>query len=80
MRKGRGLIDQDVYDELMKIPGCRAKLLANTCNHRFDEKKQKTRVEISEEGWPEIKAMAANFARAKAGKPQVKYTGPPAPT
>lgn len=70
MRKGRGLVDQDIYDELMHVPGARQLLLDSTCNHRFDARSKKLRVEISEDAWPEVKRMVANWKRAKRGKVQ----------
>lgn len=70
MRKGRGLVDQDIYDQLMKVPGARQLLLGATCNHRFDQKTKKLRVEIAEDAWPEVKRMVANWKRIKSGKPQ----------
>lgn len=79
MRKGRGLVDEDVYDELMKVPGAREILLANTSNHRHDPKTGRIRVEISEDAWPEVKQMVANWKRRKAGKPQITYRGQRAP-
>lgn len=79
MRKGRGLVDQEIYDELVKIPGAREILLANTCNHRFDPKTEKMRVEISEDAWPEVKQMVKNLKLSKAGKRQTPYKGKRAP-
>ncbi len=80
MRKGRGLVDQDIYGELLKVPGARKILLTNTCNHRLDPKTQRIRVEISEDAWPEVKQMVINFKRMKSGKPQITYKGKRAPT
>lgn len=79
MRKGRGLVDQDIYDELMKIPGARRVLIDNTCNFRLDPKTDKVGAEISEDAWPEVKQMVLNWKRAKAGKPQKTFTGKPSP-
>ena len=79
MRKGRGLIDQDIYDKIIKIPGAREVLLTDTCNHRFDPKTKRGRVEISEDAWPEVKQMVRNYKRMKAGKPQTTYKGKLAP-
>ncbi len=79
MKKGRGLVDQDIYDALLTISNCKAKLLANTRNFVFDKKTNKLRAEISADGWPEIKHMVENWKRLRAGKPQVKYTGISAP-
>lgn len=73
MRKGRGLIDQGVYDELIKIPGARQIVLSNVTNHRLDPKTQKVRVEIHEDAWPEVKSMVRNLRRLKAGKPQIPF-------
>ncbi len=79
MRKGRGLVDQDIYDELMKIPGARRVLLDNTCDFRLDPKTGKVRAEISEDAWPEVKQLVLNWERVKAGKPQKTYRGKLAP-
>lgn len=73
MRPGRGLIDQEVYDELIKIPGARRVVVNNVTNHRFDHKTGKLRVEISEEAWPEVKLMVINLKRFKAGRPQLRF-------
>lgn len=80
MRRGRGLVDQKIYNELVKIPGAREILLTNTCNHRFDPKTKQHRVEISEDAWPEVKQMVANYKRLKARKSQITYKGRRAPT
>lgn len=73
MRPGRGLIDQEVYDELIKIPGARQILLSNTTDHRRDPRTQKVRVEIHENAWPKVKSMVQNLKRFKAGKPQMPF-------
>jgi hypothetical protein len=80
MRKGRGFVDRDIYNELLKVPGAKEILLTNTCNHCLDPKTQRIRVEISEDAWPEVKQMVANFKRMKRGKPQIPYAGKRAPT
>ena len=79
MRKGRGLVDQDIYDELLKVPGARQILLINTSNHRLDPKTKRLRVEISEDAWPEVKQMIVNYKRFKDGRPQIHYKGKSAP-
>lgn len=73
MRPGRGLIDQEIYNELLKIPGAGRIVLDSVTNFRFDSKTRKTRVEISEDAWPEVKAMVQNLKRVKAGKPQIPF-------
>ncbi len=73
MRKGRGLVDQDIYDELLKVPGSRRLLIENTTNHRIDPKSKKLRAEIHEDAWPEVKAMVANWKRTKKGQPQKPF-------
>ncbi len=61
MRKGRGLVDMDIYDELMKVPGARELLFRNTTNHRLDRKTGKNRAEIHEDAWPEVKEMVRKW-------------------
>ena len=75
MKKGRGLVDQNIYNELIKIPGAREILLANTSNHRWDPKTKRNRVEIDADAWPEVKQMIANWKRLKANKPTTPYKG-----
>lgn len=70
MRKGRGLVDIDIYNKLLEVPGVAEILIENTTNHRYDYKTKKIRVEISEEAWPEVKSIVANWKRARKGKPQ----------
>ncbi|MDO8496460.1 MAG: hypothetical protein Q7S43_03325 [bacterium] len=79
MRKGRGLVDSDIYDELVKIQGAKEILLSSLCNFRTDPRTGKVRAEISEDAWPEVKQMVENLKRRKAGKKQVAYRGKPAP-
>lgn len=71
MRKGRGLIDQDIYKELLQVPGAAEILIEYTTNHRFI--KGKTRAEISEDAWPEVKQMVANWKRFKKGEKQKDF-------
>ena len=78
MRKGRGLVDSDIYHELVKIPGAKEILVSNLCNFRTDSKTGKVRAEISEDAWPEVKQMVENWKRMKSGKKQVTYRGKPA--
>ena len=79
MRKGRGLVDSDIYNELVKIPGAKEILVSNLCNFRTHPKTGKVRAEISEDAWPEVKQMVQNWKRMKAKKPQVTYRGKLAP-
>lgn len=68
MRKGRGLVDMDIYEKLLEVPGARSILLDNTTNHRTDSRTGKIRAEIHEDAWPEVKKMVANWKRFKRGK------------
>jgi len=70
MRKGRGLVDVDIYNELLEVPGARKLLLDNTTNHRVNPKTDRLCAEIHEDAWPEVKEMVANWKRLKKGKPQ----------
>lgn len=70
MRKGRGLIEQGLYDELVKVPGASRLLLDNTTNFRVNPKTGKVCAEIHESAWPEVKTLVANWKRFKLGKPQ----------
>ncbi len=79
MRKGRGLVDSDIYHELVKIPGAKEILVSNLCNFRTDSKTGKVRAEISEDAWPEVKQMVENWKRVKAGKKQDTFRGNLAP-
>ncbi len=79
MRKGRGLVDSDIYNELVKIPGAREILVSNLCNFRTDSRTGKVRAEISEDAWPEVKQMVENWKRRKAGKKQITYRGKSVP-
>ncbi|MBI2108679.1 MAG: hypothetical protein HYT93_00660 [Parcubacteria group bacterium] len=74
MRKGRGLVDVDIYNELLKVPGARKLLLDNTTNHRTNPKTNKVCAEIHEDAWPEVKEMVANWKRFKKGQPQQTHT------
>lgn len=65
MRKGRGLVDADIYDELLKVPGAGKLLADNTANFRRDPKTKKLRVEISEDVWKEVKKMVSDWKRLK---------------
>ena len=79
MRKGRGLVDSDIYDELVKIPGAKEILVSNLCNFLIDPKTGRVRAEISEDAWPEVKQLVQNWKRMKAKKPQITYRGKLAP-
>lgn len=78
MRPGRGLIDLEIYNKLIEIPGASKIVRDNVTNHRLDLRSGKVRVEIHEEAWPEVKAMVQNLKRVEAGKPQVKFVPAPA--
>lgn len=65
MRKGRGLVDQDIFDDMLSVPGTSKILLGSVCNHRFDKKTGKLRVEIAEEAWPEVKRMVAKWRKIR---------------
>jgi hypothetical protein len=71
MRPGRGLVDEDIYWELMKVPGINKVLHRSTANVRTDPKTKRRRVEIGEDDWPEVKLAVINWKRFKAGKPQL---------
>lgn len=70
MRKGRGSVDVDIYNELIEVPGARELLLKNTTNFRTDRRTGKLRAEIHEDVWPEVKEMVAKWKRIKKGQPQ----------
>lgn len=78
MRKGRGLVEMDIFNELMKISGTRTLLLDNVTNHRENPKTGKLCAEIHEDAWPEIKQAIANWRRIKNGKSQKKFIPTPA--
>lgn len=71
MRKGRGLVDIDIYNELLKVPGASAILVENITNHRTDPRTGKLRAEIHEDAWKEVKKMVANWKRFKKGETQI---------
>jgi len=71
MRKGRGLVDMDIYNELLEVPGSSKVLVENTTNHRRDPRTGKLRAEIHEDAWKEVKEMVANWKRYKKGKEQI---------
>lgn len=80
MRKGRGLVEQEIYDELLKIPSCANILLDNTCNHRINPNTNKMCVEISEDVWPQVKKIVADFKHLKKEKKKQKtFTELPPP-
>ncbi|TSC84259.1 MAG: hypothetical protein G01um101413_554 [Parcubacteria group bacterium Gr01-1014_13] len=79
MRKGRGLVEVEIYDELLKITGCAKILLDNICNHRENPKTKKLCAEINEEAWPQVKKMVADFKRLKAQKKKTSPEQLPSP-
>jgi hypothetical protein len=76
MRKGRGLVDMDIIDELTKVPGMKHLIMCNTTNIITSRRTGKLRAEIHEDAWPEVKAAVANWKRVKAGKPQKDPASP----
>lgn len=65
MRKGRGLVEVEIYEELLRFPEPRRLLLNNTTNHRDNPRTKKLCAEIHEDAWPEVKEMVAKWKRFK---------------
>ena len=63
MKKGRGLVDNDIFNAMLKIPGTRPVLIGSLTNHIIDKKTGKVRAEIHEDSWQEVKNMVKQFKK-----------------
>lgn len=68
MRKGRGLVECDLYDQLPA--NAKAEIDPHVCNHRLNEHK-KMCLEISEDAWPKVKELIQKFRRFKKENPRL---------
>ena len=65
MKKGRGLVDCEIFDEMAKVPGTHGILFGSVTNHRINPSTDRLCAEIHEDAWPEVKQMVRQWTKFK---------------